>query len=309
MTILTLWQLFGIFGASIMLVFFAKFFLGGPAFAWVFIFFFSILYLLYSAHVNSVISAASTGTAKAFKALKTFVSVTLVAIILVGFIQSMTGLAIGDTGDQKIATLLYVSLLGLFAMWQAGWTKGDSGKRWVHRFIVLTLIYALLTALFPSVPLAINRFLADGNWIANSYGERKFIREVKAAGKQLKGDLTVGDKDKTGSSSKAATGPRLLPDGTVAPGERIPLSPGEEKMFSFQKSGVRFLGKGGRVRVISASDAPTLVDKKTGKRTTFTIIDVDRDSGVSPPWIDCSDKCSLRFIPETAVTLEARLLD
>ncbi|KKU04450.1 hypothetical protein A2W57_00115 [Candidatus Giovannonibacteria bacterium RIFCSPHIGHO2_02_43_16] len=209
MTTLNLRQLFSIFGASIVLVFFAKFFLGGPAFAWVFIFFFSILYLLYSAHVNSVISAASTGTAKAFKALKTFVSVTLVAIILVGFIQSMTGLAIGDTGDQKIATLLYVSLLGLFAMWQAGWTKGDSGKRWVHRFIVLTLIYALLTALFPAVPLVINRFLADGNWIAEAYAKRKLGDELgKVFGETGNVPAPIGSR----ASGTRFDFPELCPD-------------------------------------------------------------------------------------------------
>lgn len=302
---MTLGQLFGIFGASIVLVFFAKFFVGGEAFVWMFLFFFGSLYILHSAHVNSIISAASGATEKVYKTGKVFLMSVLVAIILVGFIQNLTGLTIGGTGEDKLTTLLYVALLGIFAMWQAGWTKGESGKIWVRRLFVLTLIYALLSAIFPSTQKAIGRFLTDGNWIAESFGERKFVKEIKAAGKELKEDL-VG-KDKPGDPHKVAAGPRLLPDGTVAPGERIQLSPGEEKMFSFQKSGVRFLGKGGRVRVISASDAPTLVDKKSGKRTTFTIIDVDKDSGVSPPWIDCSDKCALRFIPETAVTLEARL--
>ncbi|KKU16573.1 MAG: hypothetical protein UX24_C0007G0014, partial [Candidatus Giovannonibacteria bacterium GW2011_GWB1_45_9b] len=134
---------------------------------------------------------------------------TLVAIILVGFIQSMTGLAIGDTGDQKIATLLYVSLLGLFAMWQAGWTKGDSGKRWVHRFIVLTLIYALLTALFPAVPLVINRFLADGNWIAEAYAKRKLGDELgKVFGETGNVPAPIGSR----ASGTRFDFPELCPD-------------------------------------------------------------------------------------------------
>ncbi|OGF51776.1 hypothetical protein A3H04_03730 [Candidatus Giovannonibacteria bacterium RIFCSPLOWO2_12_FULL_43_11c] len=305
---MTIGQLFGIFGASIVLVFFAKFFVGGEIFVWMFLFFFGSLYILHSAHVNSLISAASGATGKVYKAGKVFLMSVLVAIILVGFIQNLTGLAIGGTGEDKLTTLLYVALLGIFAMWQAGWTKGESGKVWVRRLFVLTLIYALFSAIFPSTQKAIGRFLADSNWLAESYGERKFVKEMKAAGKELKEDL-LGEKDKTGGSPKTVTGPRLLPDGTVVPGERIHLSPGEEKMFSFQKSGVRFLGKGARVRIISASDAPTLVDMATGHKTTSTIIDVDEMTRQSPPWITCSDKCALRFIPETAVTLEARLLD
>src|SRR3989338_428332 len=169
---MTIGQLFGIFGASIVLVFFAKFFVGGEIFVWMFLFFFGSLYILHSAHVNSLISAASGATGKVYKAGKVFLMSVLVAIILVGFIQNLTGLAIGGTGEDKLTTLLYVALLGIFAMWQAGWTKGESGKVWVRRLFVLTLIYALFSAIFPSTQKAIGRFLRG--W---KYGAKQSIDE------------------------------------------------------------------------------------------------------------------------------------
>jgi hypothetical protein len=117
----------------------------------------------------------------------------------------------------------------------------------------------------------------------------------------------IWQKTKQQALAAAPRGPRLNPDGTVAPWEKINLSPGEEKAYFFQKDGFRVTGKGGRVRVISASNAPTLVDVFTdGQRKAFMTIDVDRDTRQSPPWVTSNDKFGVRFVAETAVTIQAR---
>ena len=61
----------------------------------------------------------------------------------------------------------------MFATKQAGWTDGKTGKKWIVGLFVATFIYAIVCSILSSVPKAIDRFVADTNWLAESYGEAR----------------------------------------------------------------------------------------------------------------------------------------
>ena len=251
----------------------AKVFAGGMYLMWVSLIFFAIL--IYQSGIT-----AATISSKA-KSLKVFAWTVLIVIFLINILSRMTGKSLdaATNGTDALSLLLFASLLAMFATKEAGWTTGATGKKWIIRLFVVTFIYAVLSGVFHAIPRAVDRFVADGNWLAESYGERKLVKEVKAAGKELKEDL-MGEKDKTGGgTAKVDTSPgfQTLPDGTIVldPGATFQLPAGTKPIrFSFHGSGVSFLDK--RVKV----ESPTVVTLPNGEKTREFVADPEAHARV-----------------------------
>ena len=229
---------------------------GGMYSMWLMLFFFSIL-IYQSGNVTTATLSANA------KKLKVFAWSVLIVIFLINFLSRMTGKSLdgATNGSDALALLLFGSLLAMFATKEAGWTSGATGKKWIIRLFVATFVYSVLSALFPAVPRAVNRFTADVNWVADSYAERKLVDEV---GKVFDSGKGVASKGSGKQSAPAANNFHVLPDGTIAldPGATFQLPTGTKPItFQFSEYGVFFLSK--KVRVESASFLTLVGGEKT----------------------------------------------
>lgn len=255
---MTVRQIFGMLFASLVLAFVAIFLVGGYAPIWLTIFFF--VFLLSQEGVQTSLRAWGNGGASVFKWLKGFSFTVLAIMVLIALITRMTGKTLESVraGQDALALILFVALLGLFAAKEAGWTTGVTGKKWVIRLFVASLIYAILSSIFPALPNAVDRFTADGDWIAQSYAKRKLKEELRKAWGDGIGGLTPA------VAAQRVTEPPspFLPDGTLRPNLEMVVFAGETKEYLLRPEGILLLDGHARITCVSCS---SLLENKYSK--------------------------------------------
>ncbi|HBT81781.1 hypothetical protein A2757_03290 [Candidatus Giovannonibacteria bacterium RIFCSPHIGHO2_01_FULL_48_47] len=269
-------DIFWLFTMSVVLTFIAIFFLGGSTSIWFFLLFFGLFYLLNQEQAEGFFRKLGGRGVKLYRAVKTLIFGVLASLVLIEFLGILSGRypGLAIKGSDQIAFLLYLSIAALFFTWQAGWTKGETGKKWVIRLFVATFIYALLSSLFPAVPRAVTRFVEDGDWIADAYAQRK-----------LKDELAKAWGDGSGKPGPGApSGELVLP--TLPRGVIVFMSPGEEKEYLLQPIGIRLLEGRARVECL-ACDFPSFYlerERRWGK-SNIELVDVEgyyRQHGTRP---------------------------
>lgn len=290
------WILFSaLIGAGI-----AIFFAPGMYSMWFVIIFSGIL--IYQSGLVTTTTLSAWG-----KSLKAFAWTGLIAVFLVLFLTRMTGktLDAATNGTDALSLLLFASLLAIFATREAGWSDGKTGRKWIMRLFAATFIYAILSAVFvsddgkgtkvPTVPSAIERFVADGAWIFKSYGERKLIKEVKAAGKELKEDL-LGEKDPSSPPTAPGSSSKVRLTNVLEPGETRPyhtLAGGPEVKLQIPEWGV-WIRNGGK----------GCVRKNSGPEKCFDIQKYRAEHGNRVPCFN--GPLELSILPESRITIQAR---
>jgi len=266
-------KVLGLIGSAIALAVVAKIFAGGAYVMWLSLFFVGTLVYLSGVVTTARVSALARGG-------KVFVWTVLITIFLVNFLSRLTGKSLdgATNGTDALSLLLFASLLALFATKEAGWTDGATGKKWIKRLFVATFVYAVICSIWTSVPKAVDRFVVDTNWLIDSYGERKFKREMREAAK------AQAEED----------GENGIPPSTLTAGETVPFLPrgtvtmrnGEEREFLLRPIGIRLLEGRATIECV-VCDFPRFYNERRRAREESNVISVDveryyREHGTRP---------------------------